>query len=153
MAVGDAGWLTNGLTILTPDQLTGQELFPVDRQLTGGQSPQTAAVSLQVMGAGEQTVAAAGASLGTATAISATGGSNVFVTVTASTEGVKLPSITGAGMRFTVWAATGVGVKVYANAAGQSIGAGTTATTAVLVPKTTATTFIASSTTKWLRSA
>jgi hypothetical protein len=151
MAVGDAGWLTNGLTIMTPDQVnTG--LIPVDRQLTGGQSPQTMAVQLTDLGAGTQTVAAAGATVGTATAISATAGSVVIVTVTASTEGVKLPSITNVGMRFWVFPSTTVGAKVYAGVAGQSIGTGTTNTTAVVVAKNTGTMFVALSTTKWGRS-
>lgn len=96
------------------------------------------------------TVAAAGASVGTATAIPATA-SLVNVTVTASTEGVKLPSIAtvGVGSVITVMPSTTVGVKVYAGAAGQSIGTGTTNTTALLVALNTVKNFIAITATKW----
>lgn len=96
------------------------------------------------------TVAAAGATLGTATAIPATA-REVVVTVTASTEGVKLPAaVTNTLIR--VWASAAVGVKVYAAAAGQKIGAATTATTAVAVAKNTASSFLAISATNWLKS-
>lgn len=93
------------------------------------------------------TVAAAGATQGTATAIAATA-NNVVVTVTASTEGVKLPTAV-TGKKITIWASTTVGVNVYAAAAGQSIGTGSTATTAYALVKNTATTFLATSATKW----
>ena len=67
------------------------------------------------------TVAAAGATLGTATAISSAA-REVYATATASTEGVKLPTaVTNTLIR--VWASAAVGVKVYAAAAGQKIGA------------------------------
>jgi hypothetical protein len=59
-----------------------------------------------------QTVAAAGATQGTATQISALSGLIVKVTVTASTEGVKLP-VASTGMLITVMADPAVGVKVY----------------------------------------
>jgi hypothetical protein len=96
------------------------------------------------------TIAAAGATVGTATAIPA-GSSSVFVTVTASTEGVKLPSITtvGVGSVITVIPSVTVGIKVYAGVAGQSIGAGTTNTTAVAVALNAPRNFIAVSATKW----
>ena len=61
---------------------------------------------------------------------------------------VKLPTPT-TGFRVTVLPSTTVGVKVYPNAAGQSIGTGTTATTAVVVAANKATQFIATSATKW----
>src|SRR6185312_9584904 len=73
------------------------------------------------------TVAAAGASLGTATAIPITA-NTVVVTVTASTEGVKLP-VASTGRSITILANPTVGNKVYGAAAGQLIGANTTATT------------------------
>jgi hypothetical protein len=59
-----------------------------------------------------QIVAAAGATQGNATAISALRGLIVKVTVTASTEGVKLP-VASTGLEVRVLADPLVGVKVY----------------------------------------
>ena len=72
----------------------------------------------------------------------------VIITATASTEGVKLSTL-ATGIAVTIVAPTGVGVLVYASAAGQSINAGTTNTTGVVVTKDTAATFYGVSTTKW----
>lgn len=94
------------------------------------------------------TVAAAGATQGTATAIVAAA-ILVLVTVTASTEGVKLPTPV-AGKTLWIAADTAVGNKVYPAAAGQSIGTATTATTAYVLAKNTVTQFFAKSATKWL---
>jgi hypothetical protein len=85
------------------------------------------------------TVAAAGATVGTATAIPTTA-NLVYVTVTASTEGVKLPTWT-TGARLEMIASLTVGNKVYAAAAGQSIATGTTNTTAFALPKNTISVF------------
>lgn len=93
-------------------------------------------------------VAAAGATQGNATAIAA-GQSTVVVTVTASTEGVKLPTA-ATGKRVDIFADPSVGAKVYAAAAGQKIGTATTATTAFALAKNTATVFLAKNTTQWL---
>lgn len=96
------------------------------------------------------TVAAAGTTLGTATAIPATA-REVRATVTTSSQGVKLPTaVTNTLIR--VWAQSDKGVSVYAAAAGQKIGAATTATTALVIAKNTATSFLAISATNWLKS-
>lgn len=73
----------------------------------------------------------------------------IFVTATASTEGVKLPT-PSTGLAVQIWAPASVSVLVYASAAGQSINAGTTNTTAFKVTNATATQFIAQSKTKWV---
>lgn len=93
-------------------------------------------------------VAAAGATLGTATAIPATA-NTVYATVTLSSEGVKLPAA-ATGLTVYVLAQSDKGVKVYAAAAGQKIGTATTATTAFAVAKTTICGFFAISATNWL---
>lgn len=93
-------------------------------------------------------VAAAGATLGTATAIPA-GTRTAYATVTLSSEGVKLPAAQ-TNLVVTILAQQDKGVKVYAAAAGQKIGTATTATTAFAVPKTTVSTFYAINTTNWL---
>lgn len=72
----------------------------------------------------------------------------IVVNATASTEGVKLPTPT-TGLEITVLAPTAVAVLVYASAAGQSIGTGTTNTTAFKVTANTGTVFYAISKTKW----
>lgn len=143
------GWLTPGMPVLAPSALTGNELTEVDTQLANGQSPQSAAVALGAagLGLGLAIVAAAGASQGTATQIPGNPGL-VFVTVTASTEGVKLPT-PATGKRLTMVASATVGNKVYPAAAGQSIGTATTATTAFALALNTSTQFIATSATKW----
>lgn len=97
---------------------------------------------------GITTVAAAGASQGNATAIAASA-SVVVITVTASTEGVKLPTA-ATGKQVYIFADPAVGNKVYAAAAGQKIGAATTATTAYALVKNTATVFLAKNATNWL---
>lgn len=75
------------------------------------------AFNQQFTSAAIQTVAAAGATQGNATLISAVKGAVVKVTVTASTEGVKLP-VASTGMRVTILADPSVGVKVYPNTGG-----------------------------------
>ena len=63
-------------------------------------------------------------------------------------KGVKLPTA-ATGRAIAIFSSPTVGVKVYANAAGQSIAAGTTCTTATVVPLNTSITFQAISKTKW----
>lgn len=75
--------------------------------------------------------------------------SYIVVNATASTEGVILPAVISTGLRYTILAPSANGVKVYAGAAGQSINAGTTNTTAFLVTLATGTVFYGVSTTKW----
>lgn len=70
-----------------------------------------------------QIVAAAGATQGTATQITK---STVSVTVTASTQGVKLPTA-ATGKRVTVFAAASVGVKVYPATGDNLLGSATNA--------------------------
>ena len=92
-------------------------------------------------------VAAAGASQGTATAMPATA-FVVMVSATASTEGVKLPTAV-TGKQYKVVASPTVGNKIYGGAAGQLIGANTTATTAQVLAKNTSVLFIAYDATHW----
>ncbi len=94
-----------------------------------------------------QTVAAAGASQGTATLISNVKGLLIKVTVTASTEGIKLPVCsTGAGP-FTIMADPLVGVKVYPNTGG-FINAGASNASVALV-KAKASIFVGVDRTHW----
>lgn len=93
------------------------------------------------------TVIATGSSVANARTVGTTA-STIVVNATASTEGVKLPT-PSTGLEVTVYAPTAVGVLVYASAAGQSIGTGTTNTTGFAVTKNTGTQFLAISKTKW----
>lgn len=95
---------------------------------------------------GVSTVAAAGASQGNATAISSTA-NNVKVTVTASTEGVKLPTA-ALGRQILVMVPGTVGVKVYP-ATGASIDAGSANASQTLAAGKSAL-FTAVSTTQWV---
>lgn len=110
MAVGQGGYYTKGLTIGANTDLNGSGLVPVDTQETSGAVPQTLAFTTDQIKAGSfETLAATGATQGGAAQISK---SRVFVTVTASTQGVKLPTAV-AGARVEINAPATVGVKVY----------------------------------------
>ena len=93
------------------------------------------------------TVAAAGATQGTATPI-AQGAYIVNVTVTTSTEGVQLPT-PSTGRELTLLTPTTKGYKVYTRAAGQVINAATTATTAFAMTTLKPVTFYGVDTTHW----
>lgn len=93
-----------------------------------------------------QIVAAAGATQGTATAISAVKGLLVKVTVTASTEGVKLP-VASTGLCIYVLADPAVGVKVYPAANGIIGSAATNA--AVALVKNKANLYVGVDTRRW----
>lgn len=140
------GVYTPGEPNLAPGAMTGLEQIPVDTQLASGITPATAYINTGSLGFGFQTVAAFGASQGNATAITLPAGT-VSVTVTASTEGVKLP-VASTGARFMLLADPSVGAKVYA-ATGGKIGAATTASTAYALVKNTATTFVGVDATHW----
>ena len=91
------------------------------------------------------TVAAAGASQGNATAIGASV-TDIIVTVTASTQGVKLPTA-AAGKRVNVWPDPAIGVKLYP-ATGALIGTAST-NAALAVVKNKPVQLIGVSATKW----
>ena len=132
MAVGSGGFYTNNLTIGDNSDLDGAGLVPVDLQSDGGAAPQTLAFTTDQLGAGSfEILAAAGASQGNAAQISKR---RVFVTVTASTQGVKLPTAV-AGAEVIVCAASAVGVKVYPFLGDRIQGAATNAAVALVLNK------------------
>lgn len=114
---------------------TQPALFPNGFTNQGGQTQNTV------------TIAAAGATQGTATAIPATA-AVVNVTTTTSSEGVKLPTA-ATGKTITVAPPTTKGVKIYGGAAGQLINANTTATTAFAAASAQPVTFIGVDATHW----
>lgn len=122
---------------LTPNGITSTGIITATGgvAITGAQS------------GGLTTVAAAGATQGTATAIPASA-YIVNVTVTVSTEGVKLPTAS-TGREITLLTPTTKGYKVYGAAAGQLINANTTATTAYAVSTLKPVTFYGVDTTHW----
>ncbi len=96
------------------------------------------------------TVAAAGATQGTATAIPASA-IVVNVTTTTSAEGVKLPTAsTGRVIFLNGGGGTNKLFKVYGGAAGQLINAGTTATTAFVMASLKPCVFLGISATRWV---
>ncbi len=146
-----SGWLTNGLTTLTPAtyQSGSTPREAIDTNAPGGVSPQTAALPTGAVGMGDfSTLLPAGASVGTAVPVVGFK-SVIFTSLTASTKGVKLPTAV-TGLSVLIINGATFGVKVYANAAGQSIGAGTTNTTAVVLAINKATVYFAVSATKWI---
>lgn len=90
-----------------------------------------------------QTLAAAGATQGNAAAITS---SVVMVTVTASTQGVKLPTAV-TGLQVTICAASGKGVKVYPFSGDRIQGAATNAAVALVLNKSSI--FIAADAVNW----
>lgn len=93
-----------------------------------------------------QIIAAAGATQGNATAISAVRGLLVKVTVTTSTEGVKLP-VASTGLMLYVLADPAVGVKVYPATNGIIGSAATNA--AVALVKNKANLYVGVDTRRW----
>lgn len=93
------------------------------------------------------TVIATGANVAAARTVGTTS-SYIVVNASTSAEGVKLPT-PSTGLRIVILPPTANGVLVYASAAGQSVGAGTTNTTGFAAPKNIISTFIAISATKW----
>ena len=142
-----SGYTTNGLTVYGLALTTGAEQAAFDTELGSGGFPESVAISGNALRLGWQLVAAAGATQGTATKIGVTA-YNVIVSATTSSEGIKLPTA-ATGLQFKVVTPTANGVKVYANAAGQSIGTGTTNTTATTVAANSVQGFLAVSATKW----
>ena len=116
------GWLTNGLTALTPTNYTaagtGSGNFPVDTGAANGQSPQTDSWPTTAAGNGNWTTfTAAGSTQLGATLL--TGFKNlVTVATTASTHGVRLP-VAVTGMVIVLGNAATFGVKVYPATGGQ----------------------------------
>jgi hypothetical protein len=103
---------SGNLPILTDGQVTGNMSWPVDTQIAGGAAPQGAALNAFSASAGPfGIVAAAGATQGGATAIPSTI-QRVMVTVTASTEGIILPTAATGRVR-RVFVPGTVGVKIY----------------------------------------
>jgi hypothetical protein len=106
------GLYTNGASVLPINQIQGSMEIPVDTEFSNGASPQTAAITVDQLSVGSfGIVAAAGASQGTATLLASMAN---IVTVTASTEGVKLP-LAATGLMRRVFVPGTVGVKVYPN--------------------------------------
>lgn len=95
----------------------------------------------------QATVIATGNSVANARTVGTTS-SVIVVNSSTSAEGVKLPTPV-TGLAVTILTPLTVGVTVYASAAGQSIGTGTTNTTGNVAVKNAATTYYAISKTKW----
>lgn len=95
---------------------------------------------------GFQTVAAAGATQGAAGAISASGGSVVIVTVTASTEGVKLPTAV-TNLCYNIVVPGSVGTKIYPGTNAKIDATATNGSIALVAGKGSL--FLATSTTQW----
>lgn len=104
------GLLTNGMTVLPINQITSTAEIPVDTEFANGASPQSAAMTVDQLSVGSFGIlAAAGATQGNAAQITAM---VTIVTVTASTEGVKLPAA-ATGLMRRVFCPGTIGVKVY----------------------------------------
>jgi hypothetical protein len=92
-----AGYFTPGFTALTQIQLTGAERIPCDTGSTGGQTPQSAAIPLSVLGAYLPVLATANLTItaraggGQANATQLGYGINVVTVVATATDSVKLP--------------------------------------------------------------
>ncbi len=123
------GWLTNGLTLLTPATYPGAAApeIPIDTYLTGGQAPETAALPAvaAAQGAPLASVTATGTTQLGAKAITAFF-TNVVQVSTASTKGVRLPAA-ATGLRIELVNTGAFGVKVYPSTNGKIGSAATNA--------------------------
>lgn len=138
------GQWTNGASLLPVDQITGGMQLPVDTEFAGGASPQSAALTLEQASVGSFGIlAAAGATQGNATAITKM---LTIVTVTASTEGVKLP-LAATGLMRRIFCPGTVGVKVYPNTGDKISTAATNAAVALVADKSNL--YIAKDATTW----
>lgn len=142
--ISATAWRAVPTTLNVPGATTLQSTLAVTglATLSGGQNVTGQKKSNVV------TVKVTGNAVGNARTVGTTA-SIIVTTATASTEGVKLPT-PSTGLQIQIQAPTAVAVLVYASAAGQSIGTGTTNTTAFKVTANTGTLFTAISTTKWL---
>lgn len=112
MALSPSGFNTIGLPLLSDAQVTSGMLVVVDTEIANGSAPQGAALTVNQISAGAfGTVAAAGATQGNATALPTTA-QRILVTVTASTEGVILPTAATGKVR-RIFVPGTVGAKIY----------------------------------------
>lgn len=116
------GWLTNGVTLLTPATYPGGATpqLSIDTNLSGGQSPETAAIPAAALGLGpaQANVTATGTTQLGAKALTAFV-NNVVQASTASTKGVRLPAA-ATGLTITVMnGGAAFGVKVYPSTNGK----------------------------------
>jgi hypothetical protein len=147
-----SGWLTNGITPVTPATYTGLGMgsaqYPVDSEAAAGASPQSGAFPVS---AGSQglfaTVTAAGATQGNATALTAFK-NLITVALTASTKGVKLPTPV-TGLEVLVANGATFGVKIWPSS-GAQIGAAATNAVGPVLAINKAIRFLAVSATKWV---
>lgn len=133
------GWLTNGVTLLTPATYPGSSApeIPADLYLPGGQAPESAAVPLSAgpQGPPQASVTATGTTQLGAKAITAFY-TNVVQVSTASTKGVRLPAA-ATGLTITLANTGAFGVKVWPSTNGKIGSASTNAawTTTLAVGK------------------
>lgn len=106
------GYNAQNLPFLADSQVAGNMTVAADTQTGGGSAPAGAALTVNQLSAGAfGVVAAAGATQGNATALP-TNAQRVMVTVTASTEGVVLPTPATGKVR-RIFVPGTVGVKIY----------------------------------------
>lgn len=133
------GWLTNGVTLLTPATYPGAAApeIPVDLYLPGGQSPESAALPAVAgaQGAPLASVTATGTTQLGAKAITAFF-TNIVQCSSASTKGVRLPAAS-TGLRMEICNTGAFGCKVYPSTNGKIGSAATNAawTTSLAVGK------------------
>jgi hypothetical protein len=122
------------MPLLTQAQVGRGFTVMADTEAANGSSPQTVALTIEQIAVGEfGYLAAAGSTQGGATAIASAW---TIVTVTASTEGVRLPVWTFTGQRRIVSVPGTVGVKVYPGTANKFDGSATNASVALAFGKT-----------------
>lgn len=147
-----SGWLTNGITPITPATYTGLGMgnaqLPVDSEAASGASPQSGAFPLSAGSQGLWTaVVAAGTTQLGATLITAFK-NLITVATTASTHGVRLPT-PATGMEILLGNGATFGTKVWPNT-GSQIGANATNAVGPVLAINKVTRFLAVSSTKWI---
>lgn len=147
MAISPSGYNTIGLPTIADSLVGSGFLIVADTEAANGSSPQAVALSVNQVSAGAFGIAAAaGATQGNATALPTTG-QNIVVTVTASTEGVILPTAATGKVRRIVVPGT-VGVKIYPPVGGRIDAVATNTAVALVAGKGSI--FLARDATRWV---
>jgi hypothetical protein len=147
------GWTTNGATLATPANYVatngGSAQFSADTEGANGVSPQTVAFPVSAGSQGTwATVTAAGATQGTATALTAFK-NLITVALTASTKGVKLPTAV-TGLEILVGNNATFGVKVYPPSGGSIQAVATNGADGTVLAINKVNRYLAVNATKWI---
>lgn len=146
-----SGWLTNGTTTLTPATYLGAMSLevPVDTNLPGGQSPESAAVPNANIGLGNYASITAAGTTQLGAALLTAFKNIITVSTTASTHGVRLP-VAVTGLSVVVGNSGTFGVKVWPATGNQIQAVATNGADGTVLAINKVNTYFAVNSTKWI---